>query len=87
MDPIPMDTPRPTVDTNGSARGASARQKEWTRHLRTILAIPEKEETLIRNILANHRRRQTRKLGYRYEDPDPYESTYIFYCLDGRRET
>jgi hypothetical protein len=87
MDPIQMDTPRPTLETNGSFRGASARQKAWARHLRTILAIPQNEEALIRNILANHRRRQTRKLGYRYEDPDPYDSTYIFYCLDGRRET
>jgi hypothetical protein len=86
MDPIPMDTPRPTVDTNGSARGVTARQKAWARHLQTILAIPEAEEILIRKVLATHRRRQTRKLGYRYEDPDPYDSAYIFYCLDGRRE-
>jgi len=86
MDPIPMDTPRPTVDTNGSARGVTTRQKAWARHLQTILAIPEAEEILIRKVLATHRRRQTRKLGYRYEDPDPYDSAYIFYCLDGRRE-
>jgi hypothetical protein len=86
MDPIQMDTPRPTLETNGSFHGASARQKAWARHVRTILAIPEKEETLIRNILATHRRRQTRRLGSRDEDPDPYASTYIFYCLDGRRE-
>jgi hypothetical protein len=38
-------------------------------------------------ILSRHRRRQTRRLGERDDDPDPYEPSYIFFCLDGRRET
>lgn len=87
MDPIQMDTPRPTLDTNGSMRGAHARQKAWNRRLQTILAIPKEDEAVIRKVLAAHRRRQTRKLGGRDEDPDPYDSAYIFYCLEGRRET
>jgi hypothetical protein len=82
-----MDTPRPTLETNGSFHGASARQKVWAHHRQSILAIPKKEEIVIRNILAALRRRQTRRLGSRDEDPDPYDKTYIFYCLDGRRET
>ena len=82
-DPIQMNTPRPTIDTNC---GYSARQKAWDKHVRSLLAIPKHEEVLIRNILAKHRRRQTRRLGSRDEDPDPYDQTYIFYCLDGRRE-
>ena len=79
-----MDTPRPTIETNC---GTSARQRAWTKHIRTLLVIPKHEEIIIRNILAKHRRRQTRRLGSRDEDPDPYDSAYIFYCLDGRRET
>ena len=82
-----MDTPRPTIVTNGSMRGASARWKAWDRRFRAILAIPKEDEAVIRKILANYRRRQTRKLGSRDEDPDPYDSAYIFYCLEGRRET
>jgi hypothetical protein len=87
MDLISMDTPRPTLETNGSFRGAAARQRVWTRHRQTILAIPKDDEAVVRKVLATLRRRQTRKLGSRDEDPDPYATSYIFYCLDGRRET
>jgi hypothetical protein len=66
--------------------GVSQRQKAWNRHVTTLLAIPPHELAQIRKVLATHRRRQTIKLGYRYEDPDPYDKTYLFYCLDGRRE-
>jgi len=52
----------------------------------TLLAIPPHELAQIRKILAAHRSRQTRKLGTRDEDPDPYAKSYIFYCLEGRRE-
>jgi hypothetical protein len=79
-----MDTPRPTLVVNGSM--SSSRQKEWSRHMTTLLAIPPHELAQIRKILAAHRSRQTRKLGTRDEDPDPYAKSYIFYCLEGRRE-
>jgi hypothetical protein len=81
-----MDTPKPQLVVNGSY-ASSARSKAWTRHVTTILAIPQHEEALIRKVLAKYRRRQTLKLGYRYEDPDPYDDSYLFYCLQGRRET
>ena len=80
-----METPKPQLIVNGP-HAPSARAKAWNRHVTALLAIPQHEEALIRKVLANYRRRQTRKLGYRYEDPDPYSSDYIFYCLEGRRE-
>lgn len=79
-----MDTPRPQLVINGSF---TSRQKAWKKHVTSLLAISPQDEARIRRILATHRRRQTRKLGKRDEDPDPYSSDYIFYCLDGRRET
>jgi hypothetical protein len=85
-DRIQMDTPRPKLDVSGSTAGA---KKRWTMHtvrLRTVLSIPKEEEAQIRKVLAKYRRLQTRKLGARDEDPDPYDKTYIFYCLNGRRE-
>lgn len=86
MNLIPMDTPRPSLVVNGSYR-SSAHAKAWTRHMTEVLAIPKHEEVLIRKVLATHRRRQTRKLGHRNEDPDPYDPSYVFYCLEGRRES
>ena len=85
-DPHPMDTPRPTLLVNGPYR-SSSQARAWQRRLTALLAIPKEEEAQIRKILGAHRRRQTRKLGHRDEDPDPYDSDYIFYCLEGRRES
>ena len=82
-----MDASRPTLDTlHHSNQIAARRQKAWNLHVRHLLAIPQNEEVIIRNVLAKHRRRQTRRLGSRDEDPDPYDRTYIFYCLQGQRE-
>lgn len=81
-----METPKPTLIVNGPAY-SPIRQKAWQHHLTAILAITAEERALRNLILATHRRRQTRKLGKRDEDPDPYSSDYIFYCLQGRRET
>lgn len=86
-DLIQMDPSRPTLDVvHHSDRIAAHRQKVWNVRLRRLLAIPKEEEVIIRNVLAKHRRRQTRRLGSRDEDPDPYDRTYIFYCLQGQRE-
>lgn len=82
-----MSTPRPSVTVDGPSSGAKKRQILWDARLKRILAIPPEEEAAIRKILAAYRRRQTRKLGARDEDPNPYDSKYIFYCLDGKRET
>lgn len=83
--PHPMDTPRPTLLVNGPYR-TRAKTMDIEARFKRILAYSKEEEAQIRRILASHRRRQTRKLGHRDEDPDPYDSSYIFYCLDGRRE-
>lgn len=86
-DLIQMDTSRPTLDIDHHSHQISARrQKVWNLRVRHVLAIPQNEEVIIRNVLAKHRRRQTRRLGSRDEDPDPYDRTYIFYCLQGQRE-
>lgn len=73
-----METPKPTLIVNG----------QYAKHPKPFtLVIPLAEAAIVRKILANHRRRQTRRLGARDEDPDPYDPSYIFFCLDGRRET
>jgi hypothetical protein len=81
-----METPRPQLVVTGP-HASPARSKAWARHVATLLASSPEDLAKLRTVLATYRRRQTRKLGYRYEDPNPYDETYIFYCLDGRRET
>jgi len=81
-----MSTPRPQLVINGSYAPTS-RSKARHRLVAALLKRSDEDEAMIRRILANHRRYQTRKLGARNEDPDPYDPSYIFFCLDGRRET
>ena len=33
-------------------------------------------------VLSKYRRRQTKLLGHKEEDPNPYDSDYVFYCLE-----
>jgi hypothetical protein len=80
LPPVPMD-PRPTLDVvnlTPSNRMASERR----RRLKRILRKNEGSKVVTR-ILARYRRKQKVLLGGKTdEDPDPYDSDYVFYCLD-----
>lgn len=39
------------------------------------------------DVVSKYRRKQKRLIGATNADPDPYDSDYIFYCLEGERET
>jgi len=87
VDPIPMDTPRPTLDLANLRCPAAVTTTRRTA-METVLRLhsTDADRKQIAALLRKFRSRQTRKLGYRYEDPDPYDKSYLFYCLDGRRE-
>jgi len=80
-----METPRPTLVVNGPYR-SKANIKDIEARFKRLLAYPQEDEARIRRVLAKYRSRQTRRLGHRDEDPNPYHRSYVFYCLDGRRE-
>jgi hypothetical protein len=80
-----METPRPTLSLTLSP--TPHRSNVWAAHIARLVDRSPEDAHLIASILARHRRRQTRRLHERDEDPDPYAPSYIFFCLDGRRET
>ena len=80
-----MDTPRPTLVVSGASR-SRAKTMGIEARFKRVLAYSKEDESQIRKILSKYRSRQTRKLGQRDEDPNPYKPSYIFYCLDSRRE-
>jgi hypothetical protein len=80
-----METPRPTLSM--SVPHTPGRSSEWKRHLARLVDRSPEDAQIVACVLTRHRRRQTRRLGVRVDDPDPYEPSYIFFCLDGRRET
>ena len=63
------------------------RSSAWKAHLARLVDRSPEDAEIVACVLTRHRRRQTRRLGVRVDDPDPYEPSYIFFCLDGRRET
>ena len=48
--------------------------------------IPREEKKIVSRVLSQYRRKQRRMMGKTVEDPDPYDSDYVFYCLEGERE-
>jgi hypothetical protein len=81
-------TPRPTLHTEGLTPNAlvKQRQKAFERRRLSLLNLSEEDEHIYRQVLSTHRARQTRRLGRRDSDPDPYDSDYIFYCLETSRK-
>jgi len=88
---IIMDvTPRPSINIHhlsASHTEGKARRKGFKCLLKTVFDLSSADRKTIRRVLSRYRRRQTRLLGARDDDPDPYATSYIFYCLDGPRET
>ena len=50
------------------------------------LIFPKEEKKAASRVLSSYRRKQRRLWGKTVSDPDPYDSDYVFYCLEGDRE-
>jgi hypothetical protein len=81
-------TPRPTLHTENLTSNAlvKQRQKLFEHRLEKLLNVSPEETRMYRQVLSTHRARQTRRLGRRDSDPNPYDSDYIFYCLETPRK-
>lgn len=81
-----MSTPRPTLDVVNldAPRRVYAERK---RRMKLALATLSKEEKkAFSYVLSRYRRKQTKLWGRKVDDPDPYDSDYVFFCLEGKRE-
>ena len=87
MDDVAMQTPRPTLDVEklDSPRTLLHRRKRVLKKL-IAMYIGKKDKKATSKVVSKYRRKQTRLLGEKDEDPDPYDSDYVFYCLEGDRE-
>jgi hypothetical protein len=50
------------------------------------VVLPKAEKKLASRVVSRYRRQQKRLSGEKESDPDPYDSDYVFYCLEGTRE-
>lgn len=85
MDLPPVDKmdPRPTLDVINLDSPTRLRRQ---RRKRMEAVFPTEDKKLVSHVLSRYRRRQRRLWGKTVADPDPYDSDYVFYCLDGERE-
>ena len=80
--PVTMD-PRPTLDVVNLDSPSRLRRQ---RRRAMEIEIPKEEKKIVSRVLTRYRRKQRRLWGKTVEDPDPYDSDYVFYCLEGTRE-
>ena len=82
---VEMDA-KPTLDTEDLPQ-CTQHSKEWKRKLRELIHTDKKVRSRENRILRKWREKQDELLGYDdEEDPDPYQPTYVFYCLEARRQ-
>ena len=78
---------KPTLDVT-HLRSPAALQAQRRKQMDSVIqrSYTDVDRKQIAAVLRRYRTRQTKRLGYRYEDPDPYDPEYLFYCLTGTRE-
>lgn len=74
---------RPTLDVVNLSSPTRLRRE---RRRQMKVEIPREEKKIVSRVLSQYRRKQRRMMGKTVEDPDPYDSDYVFYCLEGERE-
>jgi len=78
---IVAQTPRPTLDVEGLDDYENVHKKNIILEL-IYYDLESDNKKNIKKLLSTYRRRQTILLGgVKDPDPDPYDPTYIFYCL------
>lgn len=79
---------RPTLDVEDLRAPQSIRDERRRRLQRVLkkhIRMTEHDKKTLRNVLQKYRRRQEKLLDGYESDPDPYENTYVFYCLEAPR--
>ncbi len=77
--------PKPKLDVSNLRTSAGVLAKR-RKNVRSPIVYTDAEKKHLAVVLRKLRRRQTRQLGERDEDPSPYNPAYVFYCLTGKPE-
>lgn len=75
--------PRPTLDV---VNLESPRRLYRKRRRAMKIVLPKEVKKAVSRVVSHYRRKQRKLWGKKVEDPDPYDSDYVFFCLDGKRE-
>lgn len=77
---------KPTLNVD-DLRQCEEYRKEWKRKIRELIHTDKKVRSRENRILRKWRDKQDELLGYEdEEDPDPYQPTYVFFCLEAKCE-
>lgn len=75
-----MDS-KPTLDII-NLRVCEKHRRDWKRRISAIVHEDKKARSRANRILRKWRGKQEELTGEEIEDPDPYQPTYVFYCLE-----
>jgi hypothetical protein len=82
IESVPTMDPRPTLDVTNLDSPRTLLKKR-----RRAMKRAMHRSTKASSVVSKYRRKQRRLLdGDSDSDPDPYDSEYIFFCLEGVRE-
>lgn len=74
--------PRPTLDVDNLRSPVRLLQARRRAFKKAMMQMSNEDKKQLSAVLAKYRRRQTKLLGRKDEDPNPYDSDYVFYCLE-----
>ena len=83
QDTVFLMDPRPTLDV---VNLESPRRLRRQRRRAMKVEIPKEVKRVVSRVVSRYRRKQRKLIGKTVEDPDPYDSDYVFFCLEGERE-
>lgn len=72
---------KPTLDISNLGYCAK-HSREWKKRVKLVVHDNKKLRTKASRILSKWRVKQEELVGDNIEDPNPYQPSYVFYCLE-----
>lgn len=76
---------KPTLDTENLGYCAE-HCLGWRIRVKSVIKKNAEERKKTNSVMYRWRKKQAASIGYKDEDPDPYDASYVFFCLEGERE-
>ena len=76
---------KPTLETE-DLRYCAQHGRRWRLVMNSVIVKDTCERKKTNSVVYRWRKKQARSFGYKVEDPDPYDPSYVFFCLEGERE-
>lgn len=78
---------KPTLQTDeDDLQYCAEHYRRWRVIVKTVIKKNSEDRKKTNKVIYRWRVKQQKSIGYKDEDPDPYDPSYVFFCLEGERE-